>query len=750
MPSGPRPSDVAVIGLSCRFPAAADPSELWNLMREGREATRPLDDIAAFDADFFTVSPREARAMDPRQRLALELTWELLEDAFVVPEALRGQQVGVYLGAMNDDYAYLTLRDTADNVDHYSFTGVSRAMIANRISYAFGLRGPSMAVDSGQSSSLVAVHLACESLRCGEVTVAIAGGVHLNAAPETGLLEDEFGARSASGHTYAFDARADGYVRSEGGGLVLLKSLRDALDCRDPIRAVIRGGAVGNAGYGPGGPTAPSVPGQADVIRRALTSAGLDASDASSGPDSIDSIDYVEAHGTGTPVGDAAEAQALGEVYGRRSRVPGGPVVVGSVKANIGHAAGAAGIAGLAKVVLALDNGLIPPTVNHADPAADLAGLGLTVNITGRPWPVGDRPRRAGVSSFGMGGTNAHVIVEEPPARPAAAAAAGGPVVWAVTARSERALADQAARLLLHVTNDAGLLVADVAWSLATTRTHFEHRAVIVGSDRDTLMAGLASLAAGRPAANLITGRARPEAARFVEVAPAGPDLGIDSLLTSVGRRFIDGGSVDWEQVLGGGRRIPLPTYAFERQRFWLGHEAETPATTTPEDLAERLHRLEPDERRRRLVELVTSHVAAALGYPESDAVDPGRAFVDLGLDPLAVRDLRDSLSAETGLTVSRTAMVDCPNPQALAEYLGDRLLHRRGDDADDQTIRSVLAKISPRQLRRAGLLDQLLVLAGESDGPAPDAGVSDDVIDSLSPDALIAMALHTGEPDDV
>ena len=733
--SGPRPADVAVIGLSCRFPSAANPTELWDLLRDGTEATRSLDDIAAFDADFFAVSPREARAMDPRQRLALELAWELLEDAFVVPETLRGQPVGVYVGAMNDDYAYLTLRGVADTVDHHSFTGVSRAMIANRISYAFGLRGPSMAVDSGQSSSLVAVHLACESLRAGEAALAIAGGVHLNVAPEAGLFEDEFGARSVSGHTYAFDARADGYVRSEGGGLVLLKPLRDALADGDPIRAVIRGSAVGNAGHGAAGPTAPSVQGQVDVIRRARASAGPD------------SVDYVEAHGTGTPVGDAAEAQALGEVYGGR---PGVPVVVGSVKTNIGHTAAAAGIAGLAKVVLALDHGVIPPTVNHVEPATDLAGLGLVVNTTSTPWPAGDRPRRAAVSSFGMGGTNAHLIVEEPPERPAAPVAPVGPVAWVLTARSGRALTDQAARLLRHLASHADCPIADVAWSLATTRTHFEHRAVIVGSDRDTLMAGLASLAAGRPAANLITGRARPEAARFVEVAPAGPDLGIDSLLTSVGRRFIDGGSVDWEQVLGGGRRIPLPTYAFERQRFWLGHEAETPATTTPEDLAERLHRLEPDERRRRLVELVTSHVAAALGYPESDAVDPGRAFVDLGLDPLAVRDLRDSLSAETGLTVSRTAMVDCPNPQALAEYLGDRLLHRRGDDADDQTIRSVLAKISPRQLRRAGLLDQLLVLAGESDGPAPDAGVSDDVIDSLSPDALIAMALHTGEPDDV
>jgi len=726
--SGPRPSDVAVIGLSCRFPAAANPMELWTLLRDGVESTRPLDDIAGFDADFFAVSPREARAMDPRQRLALELAWELLEDAFVVPETLRGQPVGVYVGAMNDDYAYLTLRDAADTVDHHSFTGVSRTMIANRISYALGLRGPSMAVDSGQSSSLVAVHLACESLRAGETPLAIAGGVHLNAAPETGLLEDEFGARSAAGHTYAFDARADGYVRSEGGGLVLLKPLRDALADGDPIRAVIRGSAVGNAGHGAAGPTAPSVRGQVDVIRRALAGAGLD------------SVDYVEAHGTGTPVGDSAEARALGEVYGRRPGVPGvpgTPVVVGSVKTNIGHTAAAAGIAGLAKLILALDHGVIPPTANHVEPAADLAGLGLVVATTATAWPAGGRPRRAAVSSFGMGGTNAHLIVEEPPAQPAAPAAPSGPVAWMLSARSERALIDQAARLLQHVTSHADWSIADVAWSLATTRTHFEQRAVIVGADRDTMTAGLASLAAGRPGPDVVTAASLPG----TEPEDRFPDL------EAASRLFVDGAAVDWATVLGGGRRIPLPTYAFERQRFWLSADTAAAATTMPAELAERLHRLAPDEVRRDLVELVTGHVAAVLGYPESSAVHPGRSFADLGMDPLAVRDLRDRLSASTGLSVSRTAMVDCPNPQALAEHLGDRLLHRRDDDADEQTIRDALAKISLRQLRRTGLLDGLLALAGESDDTA---GVSGDEIDSLSPDALIAMALRPDESDRV
>ncbi len=500
---------MAIIGLACRFPASAGPSEFWRLIRGGLEATRLPTDAADFDAEFFNVSPREARAMDPRQRLALELAWELFEAAFVVPETQRGQPVAVYLGAMTDDYALLTLRGAADSLDHYSFTGISRSMIANKISYALGLRGPSVAVDSGQSSALAAVHMACASLRTGEAPLAVAGGVHLNLAAETADLESEFGATSRSGHTYAFDERADGYVRSQGGGLVLLKPLRSALEDGDRIRAVIRGSAVGNAGHSAGGQTTPSASAQADVIRRALSAAGLGVGD----------IDYVEAHGTGTPVGDRAEALALGEVFGGR----GGPRVrVGSVKTNIGHAGGAAGIAGLIKTVLALENGELPASLNFARPALDLPSLGLDVNDAVTPWPAGDTPRRAGVSSFGMGGTNAHVIVEEPPAATETTGGApdSGPVAWVLTGRSDRALGDQAARLARHLADaddadDAG----DVAWSLATTRTLFEHRAVLVGADRNALRAGLTALASGQAGADTadvadvaatVVGRVRP------------------------------------------------------------------------------------------------------------------------------------------------------------------------------------------------------------------------------------------------
>jgi acyl transferase domain-containing protein len=1014
-----QPAAIAVIGLACRFPAAAGPREFWQLVRDGLEATELPGDVADFDADFFNVSPREAGAMDPRQRLALELAWELLEDAFVVPETLRGEHVAVYLGAMTDDYAVLTLGETGEDLDHHSLAGISRSMIANRISYVFGLHGPSLAIDSGQSSSLVALHLACESLRTGESGLAIAGGVHLNLAGETAWLEREFGAVSPSGHTYAFDARADGYVRSEGGGLVLLKPLRAALDDGDRIHAIIRGSAVGNAGHTATGQTVPSVSAEADVIRRALQAAGLDANQ----------LQYVEGHGTGTEIGDPVEIKALGEVFAGRRH---GPLNLGSVKTNIGHAGSAAGIAGLLKTVLAIENDAIPATLNHAGPGPgiDLESLGLHVNTTLTPWPAGEEPRRAGVSSFGMGGTNAHVIVEEAPARAKSPVTErdSAPTAWVLSGRSERALANQAARLQAHLIDNPQLPANDVAWSLATTRSVFEHRAVLVGADRETLMAALAGLAAGRPntntarapgktvfvfpgqgaqwlgmgaelhdrfpifarafdqaaealgdqlplrdviwggdanaldntefaqpalfaievalaallrqwgvvpdvvmghsvgeiaaahvagvlsladAAKVVAARGRlmaglpadgamiavgageaevaplltdgvaiaavngPEAVvisgaeapvgaiaqtlanrgrrshrlavshafhsplmepmiddfskALVAISPkeprialvsnvsgqfagpgygsahywvehvrrpvrfadgvraaessgagvfveVGPDGGLsvaaeqsltteqpvatgtlakdgheaESLLTAAGRLFTIGIPVNWATALEHGQRIPLPTYGFVRQRYWLDTRVDRPSPpgTRPAELAQRLQQLPPDDRRSQLVELVCLHAATVLGHSDGHAVNPERAFQDLGFDSLTGVELRNRLKADTGLPLSRTLIFDYPNPAALADHLAQQLLRGDFEESDDEKIWSALRKIPLHELRRTGLLDKLLLLAGDPGKSLTDSTVTDDTIDSLSPDALIALALDAEEAE--
>lgn len=437
--SSPTAQPVAVIGLSCRLPGAATAEAFWQLLAEGRGAVGPipadrlgaahrtgtgevpagarrggfLADVAGFDADFFGIAPNAAAVLDPQQRLALELAWEALEDARITPAALRGGRTGVLIGAIADDYAAL-LAARAGAVSGHAMAGVQRAMIANRVSYALGLRGPSLTVDSGQSSSLVAVHLACESLRRGESRVALAGGVQLNLAVESAARAEAFGGLSPDGVCYTFDARANGFVRGEGGGVVVLKPLADALAEGDPVRAVILGSAVNNDGGG-AHLTAPSAQAQQEVVRAALTAAGTDP----------EAVGYVELHGTGTAVGDRTEAAALGAVYGRRAR----PLPVGSVKTNLGHLEGAAGITGFIKAVLSVEHAVRPAALNFAtpSPAIPLDELNLRVVTRAEPW-TGEGRRTAAVSAFGLGGTNCHlVLAAATPAATAPAAATPAP-----------------------------------------------------------------------------------------------------------------------------------------------------------------------------------------------------------------------------------------------------------------------------------------------------------------------------------
>ncbi len=505
-PNGPRPDAVAVVGIACRFPSAPDPAAFWRMLCDGEHAVTevPADRWPAgegpdrwgafvdgpdrFDASFFGISPREARAMDPQQRLALELGWEALEDGGVLPEALRESAAGVFVGVTAGDYAALT--GTA-HLGHHSMTGLNRAVIANRLSYFLGLHGPSLVVDTAQSSSLVAVHLACESLRRGESEVALAGGVHLNLTPGGAVAMDRFGGLSPDGRCFTFDERANGFVRGEGGALVLLKPLARAQADGDDVYLVIEGGAVGNDGAGDG-LTVPNPDAQQAVIEAACRRAGADPAD----------VRYVELHGTGTPVGDPVEAAALAAAYGSDR-----PLRLGSVKTNIGHLEAAAGVAGLVKVALAARNGMLPPSLNFERPHPDipLAEWGMEIVRDTELWPGG----HAGVSSFGVGGTNCHLVVSGAPAAPREAAAdPGGPVAWPLAATTAEALRGQAARLCSFVDENPEVPVLDVAHSLTTTRTRFARRAVVLGEDRAELLAALRSLAAGDPAANVVTGAA--------------------------------------------------------------------------------------------------------------------------------------------------------------------------------------------------------------------------------------------------
>src|SRR6185437_2045449 len=457
-----------------------------------------LDRIDEFDADFFGISPREARAMDPQQRLMLELTWEAFEDARVAPGALSESKAGVFIGAIADDYAALVHQRGLDAITAHSMTGLQRSFIANRVSYALGLRGPSLTVDTGQSSSLVAVHLAAASLQRQECAVAMAGGVQLNIAEAGTTQAIKLGVLSPDGKCAAFDERAGGIVRGEGAGAVILKPLAQALADDDRVYCVIAGSAVNNDGDTPENLAAPSEPAQRDVIRAACQRAAVPPS----------AVQYVESHGTGTKAGDPVEAAALGAVYGV-GRPREAPLRVGSVKTNIGHLEGAAGIAGLIKTALSIAHRAIPPSLHFdgSNGRIDLRGLGLRVQREFAAWPDHAAPL-AGVSSFGMGGTNCHVVLAGVPVRdePARHSTAPPALPFVISGRTDDALRAQATRLLDHLGGGSGPDLRDVGFSLATTRTAFASRAAVVAADLSSLLSGLTAVVEGKKAQNVVRG----------------------------------------------------------------------------------------------------------------------------------------------------------------------------------------------------------------------------------------------------
>jgi acyl transferase domain-containing protein len=495
---------IAIVGMACRFPGGADdPAAFWRLLLDGRDAVGPMPDdrcdldarfspdpdrpghtyvrvgafltgVDRFDAGFFGISPREAAALDPQQRLLLETTWHAFEDAGVMADRIRGTRTGVFVGLTTTDYGRAITRDAAAIDAHY-VTGTTLNMAAGRLSYWFGLRGPSMAIDTACSSSLVAIHVACQNLRTRECDAAIAAGVNVIASADGFIALSKAGVLARDGRCRTFDEAASGMGRGEGCGVLVLKRLSDALADGDRIAALVRGSAVNQDGAS-AGLTVPNGPAQQDVIRRALASAALRPDD----------IDYVEAHGTGTALGDPIEVGALADVFGP-GRAAERPLVIGSVKANIAHLESAAGVAGVVKTILCLQQGEIPPQVHLTKRSPHVAWHRLPVSIPTeiQPWPAVDRPRRAGVSAFGLSGTNAHVILEAAPS-PASHASPdesdATPHLLVMSAASDAALREVGANYAARLDGPSAPRLNDVCRAAAIHRSHLPHRAAIVAT----------------------------------------------------------------------------------------------------------------------------------------------------------------------------------------------------------------------------------------------------------------------------
>jgi len=743
-----RDSDIAIIGMAGRFPKARNLEEFWANLLQGRDcvtffteeelavagvrdselrrpgyvrANQVLDDVEGFDADLFAVNRQEAELIDPQQRLLLECAHEALEDAGYDPRRYRGS-VGVYAGAGMNTYLLHNLQQRyreASSVGHYQLLLASdKDFLATRISYKLDLKGPSLSINSACSTSLVAVHVACLGLLSGECDMALAGSVSIRVPQVCGYEFQEGMIFSPDGHCRAFDQSAAGTLLGNGLGVVVLKRLTDAIADRDTVRAVVRGSAINNDGSLKAGYTAPGVEGQAAVITDALDVAGVSA----------DSISYVEAHGTGTPLGDPVEVAALTLAHRKHSSARQ-YCAIGSVKTNIGHLDTAAGMAGLIKTVLMLEHRTLVPSLHFERPNSgiDFASSPFFVQTQMNPWPQrGGAPRRAGVSAFGIGGTNAHVILEEAPATGRTRASAR-PELIVISARSESQLDETTGSLARHLRRHSDTALCDVAYTLACGRQHHAYRRIVVGKDARDVSLSLALAEGERVRTRMapVTGakvsfifadgspeqhlRTRHENQveisnflRSVGVIPDGlvtnpervlvalevsgeriplpaqisKDSGSDALvecLDLLGRLWLHGIEIDWEGYFGArAGRVPLPTYPFRRQRCWVETGERSGEVAAAERRSPLVTELGAAHGAASRVRVLAGHlqrqVGAILGLSDEALPDPDRSFMELKLESLTLIEIVARLSSDLGLSIPSSALIEYPTIAAFSK----------------------------------------------------------------------------------
>jgi 3-oxoacyl-[acyl-carrier-protein] synthase II len=591
---------IAVIGLGCRFPGANSPAEFWDLLQSGRDAITEvpsdrwdahqyyssdpnspgkmitchggfISNLFGFDAKFFHISPREALSLDPQQRLLLEVSWEALENAGLAPSSLENEQVGVFVGISAIDYWHQLLARSPDHIDAYLTTGNTHSVASGRISHLLGLTGPSLSIDAACSSSLSAVHLACQSLRNGECNIALAGGVNGILMPEISINFSQAQMLSPDGRCKSFDAAADGFGRAEGCGVIVLKRLGDIAE-GDNIRAVILGSALNHTGH-TSGLTVPNGPAQQRVIGDAIAAAQI----------TPHHISYIEAHGTGTALGDPIELGALGEVFGPHRAAP---LLVGSVKTNIGHLEAASGMAGLIKVILSLQHRAIPANLHFQTPTPYIswANQPLQVPTQLTPWPASDQPRIAGVSAFGFNGTNAHLIVSEAPDAAASHPSNLPHHLLTLSAQTAPALQQLIGRYIhfLHQSHLPSL--GALCWTANTGRSQFSHRLAVIAASISELRSHLVTISQGTIPASAVQGQGNSSSTLSVQLTheyiqisglaaqvlprPPTPEQWL-SVLQALAEQYVAGASIHW-QLSGPHRKVELPTYPFQRQHYGL------------------------------------------------------------------------------------------------------------------------------------------------------------------------------------